>query len=176
MIVSRSLYPAHAAEAAMLRRWRIDVAPHPDTFESNSDIVPLAIALPFPRICCILRLTGMSKNDRTFISDRPSIRDRAKFAAARHCRAGRGISSGQPASRDAWSAATLSPALHRSCTDGADFGRAGTHRPGTFAIAFKLADLGGVPIAGTPAQFWEIHRMETEKWAKIVQFSGAKAE
>lgn len=40
----------------------------------------------------------------------------------------------------------------------------------------KLADLGGVPIAGTPEQFWAIHKMETEKWAKIVQFSGAKAE
>jgi tripartite-type tricarboxylate transporter receptor subunit TctC len=40
----------------------------------------------------------------------------------------------------------------------------------------KLADLGGVPISGTPEQFWAIHRMETEKWAKIVQFSGAKAE
>jgi tripartite-type tricarboxylate transporter receptor subunit TctC len=40
----------------------------------------------------------------------------------------------------------------------------------------KLADLGGVPIAGTPEQFWAIHRAETEKWAKIVQFSGAKVE
>jgi tripartite-type tricarboxylate transporter receptor subunit TctC len=40
----------------------------------------------------------------------------------------------------------------------------------------KLADLGGVPLPGTPEQFWEIHKMETEKWAKIVQFSGAKAE
>lgn len=40
----------------------------------------------------------------------------------------------------------------------------------------KLADLGGVPIPGTPDQFWAIHRMETEKWAKIVQFSGAKVE
>ncbi|GAB3769456.1 tripartite tricarboxylate transporter substrate binding protein [Ramlibacter monticola] len=40
----------------------------------------------------------------------------------------------------------------------------------------KLADLGGVPIAGTPEQFWAIHKMETEKWAKIVQFSGAKAD
>ncbi|MDQ6881389.1 MAG: tripartite tricarboxylate transporter substrate binding protein [Pseudomonadota bacterium] len=40
----------------------------------------------------------------------------------------------------------------------------------------KLADLGGVPIAGTPEQFWAVHRMETEKWAKIVQFSGAKTE
>ena len=40
----------------------------------------------------------------------------------------------------------------------------------------KLADLGGVPIDGTPEQFWAIHRMETEKWAKIVQFSGAKSD
>jgi len=40
----------------------------------------------------------------------------------------------------------------------------------------KLADLGGVPIPGSPEDFWKIHRMETEKWAKIVQFSGAKAE
>ena len=40
----------------------------------------------------------------------------------------------------------------------------------------KLADLGGEPIAGTPEQFWAIHRMETEKWAKIVQFSGAKVD
>jgi len=40
----------------------------------------------------------------------------------------------------------------------------------------KLADLGGVPIPGTPEQFWAIHKMETEKWEKIVKFSGAKAE
>lgn len=40
----------------------------------------------------------------------------------------------------------------------------------------KLADLGGVPIGGTPEQFWAIHRMETEKWEKIVKFSGAKVE
>lgn len=40
----------------------------------------------------------------------------------------------------------------------------------------KLADLGGVPIAGTPEQFWALHKAETEKWAKIVQFSGAKVE
>jgi tripartite-type tricarboxylate transporter receptor subunit TctC len=44
------------------------------------------------------------------------------------------------------------------------------------AMKAKLADLGGVPIPGTPEDFWKIHRMETEKWAKIVQFSGAKAE
>ena len=40
----------------------------------------------------------------------------------------------------------------------------------------KLADLGGVPIPGTPAEFWALHRMETEKWAKVVTSSGAKVE
>jgi hypothetical protein len=40
----------------------------------------------------------------------------------------------------------------------------------------KLANLGGVPIPGTPEDFWTLHKMETEKWAKAVQASGAKAE
>ena len=44
------------------------------------------------------------------------------------------------------------------------------------AMRAKLADLGGIPIAGTPEEFWKIHTMETEKWAKVVKFSGAKAE
>ncbi len=44
------------------------------------------------------------------------------------------------------------------------------------AMKAKLADLGGVPIGGTPEEFWALHRMETEKWAKAVKFSGAKAE
>jgi tripartite-type tricarboxylate transporter receptor subunit TctC len=44
------------------------------------------------------------------------------------------------------------------------------------AMKTRLAALGGVPLPGTPEQFWAIHRMETEKWAKIVQFSGAKAD
>jgi len=44
------------------------------------------------------------------------------------------------------------------------------------AMRARLADLGGVPIPGTPEQFWTLHRAETEKWAKVVQASGAKAE
>lgn len=44
------------------------------------------------------------------------------------------------------------------------------------AMKAKLAELGGVPIPGSPEDFWKLHRMETEKWAKIVQFSGARVE
>jgi len=39
----------------------------------------------------------------------------------------------------------------------------------------RLADLGGISIAGTPKEFWAVHTMETEKWAKVVRASGAKA-
>ena len=40
----------------------------------------------------------------------------------------------------------------------------------------RLAELGGDPLIGTPADFWKIHAMETEKWSKAVKVSGAKVE
>ncbi len=40
----------------------------------------------------------------------------------------------------------------------------------------RLAELGGDPLIGTPKEFWQIHAMETEKWAKAVKVSGAKVE
>ena len=40
----------------------------------------------------------------------------------------------------------------------------------------RLADLGGTPIAGSPADFWTLHTMETEKWAKVVKAAGAKVQ
>jgi tripartite-type tricarboxylate transporter receptor subunit TctC len=39
-----------------------------------------------------------------------------------------------------------------------------------------LAELGGVPMPMTPAQFGKFIVDETEKWAKVVKFSGAKPE
>jgi len=40
----------------------------------------------------------------------------------------------------------------------------------------KLAELGGMIMPGSPADFGKVIVEETEKWAKVVKFSGAKAE
>jgi tripartite-type tricarboxylate transporter receptor subunit TctC len=40
----------------------------------------------------------------------------------------------------------------------------------------RLADLGGTVIPGSPADFGKLIAEETEKWGKVVKFSGAKAE
>ena len=43
-------------------------------------------------------------------------------------------------------------------------------------VRARLVDMGGMMINGTPAEFGKIIVEETEKWAKVVKFSGAKAE
>ena len=43
-------------------------------------------------------------------------------------------------------------------------------------IKARLADLGGSPAPGTPAEFGRQIVAETEKWAQVVKFSGAKAD
>jgi len=40
----------------------------------------------------------------------------------------------------------------------------------------RLADLGAMLLPGSPADFGKFVAEETEKWAKVVEFSGAKAE
>jgi tripartite-type tricarboxylate transporter receptor subunit TctC len=44
------------------------------------------------------------------------------------------------------------------------------------AIKAKLAGLGGTLIAGSPADFGKLIAAETEKWAAVVKFSGAKPD
>ena len=43
-------------------------------------------------------------------------------------------------------------------------------------IKARLADLGGTVLGGSPADFGKLVANETEKWGKVVKFSGAKPE
>jgi tripartite-type tricarboxylate transporter receptor subunit TctC len=40
----------------------------------------------------------------------------------------------------------------------------------------RLTDLGGMVLAGSPADFGKLIADETEKWGKVVKFTGAKAD
>ncbi|MGQ0651393.1 MAG: Bug family tripartite tricarboxylate transporter substrate binding protein [Betaproteobacteria bacterium] len=44
------------------------------------------------------------------------------------------------------------------------------------AARARLADLGMTPLGGTPAQFARIIADESERWGKVVKFSGAKID
>ena len=44
------------------------------------------------------------------------------------------------------------------------------------AATARLADLGMTAVGGTPAQFGKFIAEETEKWSKVVRFSGAKID
>jgi tripartite-type tricarboxylate transporter receptor subunit TctC len=44
------------------------------------------------------------------------------------------------------------------------------------SIKARFADLGGSVLAGSPAAFGKLIAEETEKWAKVVKFSGAKPD
>jgi tripartite-type tricarboxylate transporter receptor subunit TctC len=40
----------------------------------------------------------------------------------------------------------------------------------------RFADIGGEPLAGSPAEFGKLIADETEKWAKVIKFVGIKSE
>jgi tripartite-type tricarboxylate transporter receptor subunit TctC len=43
-------------------------------------------------------------------------------------------------------------------------------------LVARLADLGGAPMGGTPADFGKVMADEVAKWKKVVEFSGATVE
>jgi tripartite-type tricarboxylate transporter receptor subunit TctC len=43
-------------------------------------------------------------------------------------------------------------------------------------IKARLADLGGMVMAGSPADLGKLIAEETEKWAKVIKFAGLKPE
>ena len=43
-------------------------------------------------------------------------------------------------------------------------------------IKARLADLGGIAIAGSPADFGKLIADETEKWGKVVRAANIKAD
>lgn len=45
--------------------------------------------------------------------------------------------------------------------------------PGVLA---RIEELGGIPMAGTPEEFGAVVKAETEKWSKVVEFSGVKID
>jgi tripartite-type tricarboxylate transporter receptor subunit TctC len=43
-------------------------------------------------------------------------------------------------------------------------------------IAARLADMGGMPLTGSPADFGKLIAEETDKWSKVIRAAGIKAE
>jgi tripartite-type tricarboxylate transporter receptor subunit TctC len=44
------------------------------------------------------------------------------------------------------------------------------------ALRTRLAELGGMAIGGSPADFGKLIAAETEKWGKVVKFAAIKPE
>ena len=40
----------------------------------------------------------------------------------------------------------------------------------------RFADLGGMPLAGSPADFGTLIAAETEKWSKVIRAANVKPE
>jgi hypothetical protein len=56
---------------------------------------------------------------------------------------------------------------------GASFAQAGL---ADAKIAARLADMGGMPLIGSPADYGKLIADETAKWGKVIRDAGIKAE
>jgi tripartite-type tricarboxylate transporter receptor subunit TctC len=43
-------------------------------------------------------------------------------------------------------------------------------------MSAKFIEIGGEPLAGSPSEFGRLVAEETEKWGKVVKFTGLKPE
>ena len=58
------------------------------------------------------------------------------------------------------------------CCACAASGQAAAREP----VALRLADLSGIVLPGSPADFGKLIAEETEKWAKVIRTAHVKAE
>jgi hypothetical protein len=70
----------------------------------------------------------------------------------------------------------MSPVHTPACGGGLGRGLRPLHKHGAFSSLAPLADLGGTALGSSPADFGKLIADETEKWAKVVKFSGEKAD
>jgi len=120
-------------------------------------IITLPSAMGFIRSNKLRVLAVLSDKRRDVLPDVPTV---AEFVPGYEAAAWDGI--GAPAKTPVEIIDKLNKAINAGLADP--------------QIKGKLIDLGGDPMPMTPAQFGKFLADETEKWAKVIKFSGAKAE
>ena len=120
-------------------------------------IITLPSAMGFIRSGKLLALAVLSKTRRDVLPDVPAV---AEFVPGYEAAAWDGI--GAPAKTPKEIIDKLNTTINAGLADP--------------QIKARLIDLGGDPMPMTPAEFGKFIADETEKWAKVIKFSGAKAD